>query len=297
MKKLRHQKHRQTSPDPLEVAVSAQNANESAQLLSNRFNDEDKNEMGGEANASSSFNKLSATDDNDKPESSSFNVGDDVANVFNDHSDKVNIDADTNLNHDDIIEINELSSIDSLLIQMPIDKILKKKEGYFSKARKNLRFYFKVLKAIIFNINPIEIESTKKSAASVDIDDVQNASFIYYSNFLIGLGIITVSYFYLSLSLSHSIIEKRIKKNKIFSIIIIFILRISLASTKTEFYRGQIQAPKKSGYLSNQTKTPNQLTQTIWTTKIINKSSRNPSLQALTTRRVRRQRQTIIRRI
>lgn len=64
---------------------------------------------------------------------------------------------------------------------------------FFSIRRivKPLMFYFKISKMIIFNSC---IDESRNDDLSSD-DNLKNASFIYYSNFLIGLGIITVSFF------------------------------------------------------------------------------------------------------
>lgn len=90
--------------------------------------------------------------------------------------------SEANLNQDDLSQINDLSSIDSLLAAMPKKNI--NNESYFDKLSYNLKFYFKIISIVIFNrVSPDKI---------LNDTDIQNASFIYYTNFLIGLGIITV---------------------------------------------------------------------------------------------------------
>ena len=143
-------------------------------------------------------NKLSATTGDAKPSSSlmtnsasncnQLNV--DVESMYNGNDRSLNnVLIETNLNQDDISEINDLSSIDSLLAQMPASAILSKKENYFSKLKRNVRFYFKIVRSILFN----RCESSSSKHKPTDFEDLQNAPFIYYSNFLVGLGIITVS--------------------------------------------------------------------------------------------------------
>ena len=111
--------------------------------------------------------------------SSSFKVKCDDENV------KILSQSEANLNQDDLSQINDLSSIDSLLAAMPMSKKKINNESYFSKLNKNIKFYFKIISIILFNrISPDKI---------LNDSDIQNASFIYFTNFLIGLGIITVN--------------------------------------------------------------------------------------------------------
>lgn len=99
-----------------------------------------------------------------------------------------------NLSHDDLSQINELSSIESLIAAMPIpqEDLTTEKQNclsqYFFKVNKKIRFYFQTINLILFNKPSLNADGHTEN----DLD-VQNASFIYYSNFLIGLGIITVS--------------------------------------------------------------------------------------------------------
>ena len=95
------------------------------------------------------------------------------------------------LSHDDLSQINELSSIDSLinytLAPTENTKLSKRVSNYFAKLKKKAKFYLRTVDLILFSKPILAIDD------QVDNDlDIQNASFIYYSNFLIGLGIITV---------------------------------------------------------------------------------------------------------
>jgi hypothetical protein len=95
------------------------------------------------------------------------------------------------LNEENISCINDISSINSLLDSMPFDENYThfKKNRFIlnnlinNKFVREIQFYFKILRAIIFN-------SSKKVIFD---EDCRDASFIYFSNFLVGLGIITVS--------------------------------------------------------------------------------------------------------
>ncbi len=101
-----------------------------------------------------------------------------------DENAKILTQSEANLNQDDLSQINDLSSIDSLLAAMPMSKKKINTESYFSKLRKNFLFYLKIIDIILFNrVSPDKI---------LNDSDIQNASFIYFTNFLIGLGIITV---------------------------------------------------------------------------------------------------------
>jgi hypothetical protein len=126
---------------------------------------------------------------------------------------------DDELNRDDLSQINDLSSIDSLLASIPFSKptnntnsgceiekntssqnfdmneggnggggggsINLKKENFFVRLWKNFRFSFAIIKMILFDKRLL-------NRRQCDDLDMQNAAFIFYSNFLIGLGIITV---------------------------------------------------------------------------------------------------------
>lgn len=82
-------------------------------------------------------------------------------------------------------QINELSSIESLLAAMHFDEQdSKSSSNFFTKLLATIKVYFLVLKLILF-------ESQDKNVK----DNLKNASFIYNSNFLIGLGITTVIIF------------------------------------------------------------------------------------------------------
>jgi hypothetical protein len=87
--------------------------------------------------------------------------------------------------------MNELSSIESLIAAMPILEEQPKANpvrSYFSRVNKKIRFYFNTVHLILFNKPSL----MRYGQVTEDLD-VQNASFIYYSNFLIGLGIVTVN--------------------------------------------------------------------------------------------------------
>jgi hypothetical protein len=116
--------------------------------------------------------------------------------------DEVSIEHRSHLNQDDYSQINNLSSIDSLLADIAFkdnknNKLLNKYplfvmnsdkcccNDYFGlfKVWRKIKFYLRIVGIILFNRNII----TK------DLDvDILNAPFIYYTNFFIGLGIITV---------------------------------------------------------------------------------------------------------
>ena len=87
-----------------------------------------------------------------------------------------------NLNADVMSELIELTSIESLLATVPFDNIKSSKENCFIKFFKRLEFYFKMTKSILF-LNDYDF---------MNDPDLRNASFVYYSNFMVGLGIITV---------------------------------------------------------------------------------------------------------
>ena len=100
----------------------------------------------------------------------------------------------SNLSKDDLSQINDLSSIESLIAAMPLSTFeensrkTNRVRAYFARINKKIKFYFKTINLILFNKPSL----THDGQVTEDLD-VQNASFIYYSNFLIGLGIITVS--------------------------------------------------------------------------------------------------------
>ena len=105
-----------------------------------------------------------------------------------DENAKILTQSEANLNQDDLSQINDLSSIDSLLAAMPMSKKKINNESYFSKLKNNFLFYLKIIDIILFNrVSPDKI---------LNDSDIQNASFIYFTNFLIGLGIITVNAFF-----------------------------------------------------------------------------------------------------
>lgn len=100
---------------------------------------------------------------------------------------------DMNISQGDLSQINELSSIESLISAIPdVDERHRRLKGrsslrlYFAKLKRRVKFYFDTVNLILFN------KPSLTHHGGNDLD-VQNASFIYYSNFLIGLGIITVS--------------------------------------------------------------------------------------------------------
>lgn len=96
----------------------------------------------------------------------------------------------SNLSQDDLSQMNELSSIESLIAAMPAMEEQPRSNpirSYFSRINKKIRFYFNTVHLILFNKPSL----MQYGQVTEDLD-VQNASFIYYSNFLIGLGIITV---------------------------------------------------------------------------------------------------------
>lgn len=97
-----------------------------------------------------------------------------------------NVNSTNNLdenNPPDISQINELSSIESLLAQVPFENKTKFaiKHNLLRKFWRNIKFHLKIFRSIIFS----------SSNDNQKDPDIQNAPFIYYSNFLIGLGIIT----------------------------------------------------------------------------------------------------------
>ncbi len=114
--------------------------------------------------------------------SSSIKLNDLKNNNNQDHETQ----SEANLNQDDLSQINDLSSIDSLLAAMPMSKKKINAESYLSKFKKNLIFYFKIIAIILFNNVPLA-----SNDKILNDTDLQNASFIYFTNFLIGLGIIT----------------------------------------------------------------------------------------------------------
>ena len=89
------------------------------------------------------------------------------------------------ISEDDISCINDLSSIDSLFDSLPFDENTNSKanDNIFTRHFRELQFYIKIVRAIVFNDN-------KKIIFD---EDCRNAKFIYFSNFLVGLGIITVN--------------------------------------------------------------------------------------------------------
>jgi hypothetical protein len=98
-----------------------------------------------------------------------------------------NVNSTNNLddnNPTDISQINELSSIESLLAQVPLENKTKFaiKHNFIRKFWRNIKFHIRIFRSIIF--------SSYNNDNQIDAD-IQNAPFIYYSNFLIGLGIIT----------------------------------------------------------------------------------------------------------
>jgi hypothetical protein len=118
-------------------------------------------------------------------ERSSLNSADiDITLLNRDHLKNENIpDNLIDNNPADISQINELSSIESLLAQVPIENKSKFaiKHNFLRKFLRNIQFHFSILRSIIF----FSYNDNQKDP------DIQNAPFIYYSNFLIGLGIIT----------------------------------------------------------------------------------------------------------
>jgi hypothetical protein len=89
------------------------------------------------------------------------------------------------IDEENISCINDLSSIESLFDSLPFDdnNNAKVSDSFFMKYVREAQFYFKIIRAIILNDN-----------LQVILDeDCRNAKFIYFSNFLVGLGIITVS--------------------------------------------------------------------------------------------------------
>lgn len=115
------------------------------------------------------------------PTQSSFKVNNLERSQY-DETAKMLSQSEANLNQDDLSQINDLSSIDSLLAAMPKKKI--NNESYWAKLSYNLKFYFKIISIVLFNrVSPDKI---------LNDSDIQNASFIYFTNFLVGLGIITV---------------------------------------------------------------------------------------------------------
>jgi len=101
-----------------------------------------------------------------------------------------------NLSQDDLSQINELSSIESLIAAIPVE-VCQPTDNmnnhrcnpigtHFSKIYRKIKFYLKTVDLILFN------KPSLRNDGQVNNDlDVQNASFIFYSNFLFGLGIIT----------------------------------------------------------------------------------------------------------
>ena len=92
-----------------------------------------------------------------------------------DENAKILTQSEANLNQDDLSQINDLSSIDSLLAAMPMSKKKINNESYFSKLKNNFLFYLKIIDIILFNrVSPDKI---------LNDSDIQNASFIYFTNF------------------------------------------------------------------------------------------------------------------
>ena len=92
--------------------------------------------------------------------------------------------SDIVLDEEELLQINEISSIHSLLAVMPLNEKDHKNDSYLVKIFKNLKFYLKILKIILNDENLMD--------QTLHDLDLRNAGFVYYSNFFIGLGIITV---------------------------------------------------------------------------------------------------------
>lgn len=181
------------------------------------FNDQnqksDKKSLG---NKKSSLNKgdreltRSLLDENQVKEMENF----DTSAMDNSHN---------KYNDSNISDLNELSTIRSLLDSLPFnddeivysddlnnsEKLTNKDQfytvrnklyegknrrnfivNYFFKLWKNIKFYFKIIRLI----SSLSSKSFKNYINKLNDNDLMNAPFIYYSNFLIGLGTITVSY-------------------------------------------------------------------------------------------------------
>jgi hypothetical protein len=91
------------------------------------------------------------------------------------------------MGEDNISCINDLSSIDSLFDSLPFDdntNSAKLSDNFIMKYAREAKFYFKIVRAIVLN---------NFGQTMFDDEDCRNANFIYFSNFLVGLGIITVN--------------------------------------------------------------------------------------------------------
>lgn len=93
---------------------------------------------------------------------------------------------------------DDLASIESLIASIQIyddqmqdleemDKNEIKKFKFFHRILKPIRFYFKIAKIVLFGTCSLDFNQLKDYE-----ENLKNAQFIYFSNFLIGLGIITV---------------------------------------------------------------------------------------------------------
>ena len=69
-----------------------------------------------------------------------------------DENAKILTQSEANLNQDDLSQINDLSSIDSLLAAMPMSKKKINNESYFSKLKNNFLFYLKIELLVIDNV-------------------------------------------------------------------------------------------------------------------------------------------------